>query len=46
MAVVTIGGVLAATSVTLFLIPVIDTKLDRFAAPALRVKREARKEQE
>ncbi len=34
MAVVTIGGVLVAAVFTLFLIPVIYTKLDRFAFAA------------
>ena len=44
MAVVTIGGVLVAAVFTLFLIPVIYTKLDRFAAASVRSRREARKE--
>ncbi len=43
MAVVTIGGVLVAAVFTLFLIPVIYTKLDRFAAASIRSRREARK---
>jgi HAE1 family hydrophobic/amphiphilic exporter-1 len=39
MAVVTIGGVLVAALFTLFLIPVIYIKLDRFAATSLRERR-------
>jgi HAE1 family hydrophobic/amphiphilic exporter-1 len=38
MAVVTIGGVLVAAVFTLFLIPVIYIKLDRFAAASLRAR--------
>jgi HAE1 family hydrophobic/amphiphilic exporter-1 len=45
MAVVTIGGVLVAALFTLFLIPVIYTKLDRFAAASVRSRRQARKEE-
>lgn len=41
MAVVTIGGVLVAAVFTLFLIPVIYTKLDRFTAASVRSHREA-----
>ncbi|UCD25295.1 MAG: efflux RND transporter permease subunit, partial [Gemmatimonadota bacterium] len=44
MAVVTIGGVLVAAVFTLFLIPVIYTKLDKFAAASVRSRRQARKE--
>jgi HAE1 family hydrophobic/amphiphilic exporter-1 len=44
MAVVTIGGVLVAALFTLFLIPVIYTKLDRFAAASVRRRRQARKQ--
>jgi hypothetical protein len=42
MAVVTIGGVLLSAVFTLFLIPVIYTKLDRFAFAARAHEREAR----
>jgi len=42
MAVVTIGGVLVAAVFTLFLIPVIYIKLDRFAAASLRQRRSER----
>jgi multidrug efflux pump subunit AcrB len=38
MAIVTIGGVLVAAVFTLFLIPVIYVKLDRFSAAALRAR--------
>jgi hypothetical protein len=41
MAVVTIGGVLVAAVFTLFLIPVIYTKLDRFAFAQHAHQREA-----
>lgn len=41
MAVVTIGGVLVAAVFTLFLIPVIYTKLDRFTAASVRSHRQA-----
>jgi HAE1 family hydrophobic/amphiphilic exporter-1 len=44
MAVVTIGGVLVAAVFTLFLIPVIYTKLDRFAAASLRSRRYVKSE--
>ncbi len=39
MAIVTIGGVLVAAVFTLFLIPVIYIKLDRYSAAALRARR-------
>jgi HAE1 family hydrophobic/amphiphilic exporter-1 len=39
MAIVTIGGVLVAALFTLFLIPVIYTKLDRFSAASIRQRR-------
>ncbi|KPK82048.1 MAG: hypothetical protein AMS25_03985 [Gemmatimonas sp. SM23_52] len=45
MAVVTIGGVLVAALFTLFLIPVIYTKLDRFAFAAHAHEREERERQ-
>ena len=40
MAAVTIGGVLVAAVFTLFLIPVIYVKLDRFAAASIRSRRQ------